>query len=48
MRKGEGSNRGQLLAGTVSLPQDPVSSYLDGDEGLLIVNVNEHIFPRTE
>lgn len=48
MRKGVGSNQGQLLARTSVSPPGPSSSYLDGDEGLLIINVNEHIFPRTE
>lgn len=30
----------------VSVPRDP--SYLGGDEGLLVIDVNQHIFPRTE
>lgn len=29
----------------MSVPRDP--SYLGGDEGLLVIDVDQHIFPRT-
>lgn len=45
----EGQGRGktrQPSTEAVSVPRDP--SYLDGDEGLLVIDVDQHIFPRTE
>lgn len=45
----EGHRRGktrQPSTEAVSAPRDP--SYLEGDEGLLVIDVDQHIFPRTE
>lgn len=45
MRKGEGQPR---PAEPESLSGTQCSSYLHRDEGFLVIDVNEHIFPRTE
>lgn len=49
---GEMRGQGAIWASSrqepVSLPWDPAPSYLDGDEGLLVVDVDEYILPRTE
>lgn len=44
-RKGERQPR---PAEPVSFPGDQCSSHLHGDEGLLVIDVNEYVFPRTE
>lgn len=32
----------------IKCPGYPGPAYLEGDEGFLVVNVDEHIFPRAE
>ena len=45
MKKGEGQPRPME---PVFLPETRDLSYLHGDEGLLVIDVNEHVLPRTE